>query len=109
MKIEMIKSAKGSDVDAKGISKPLKLFVAGEQYDLGESLAKAFIGMGVAKKVEAHVEPKPIQKPAPKPLPVDKKDKGKGAAPENKGAKCTQSSSRLRLRSLLAYLISRLT
>lgn len=71
MKIKMIKTAPGHDVNANGITQPAKVYEAEKEYDVNELLGKSFIAQKLAEAVSAK-----------KPVPENKGGKG---APENKG------------------------
>lgn len=102
----MTKTTLGSDRNQEGQALPVRSYVAGEEIEIGESLAKSFIRSGVAKAVEgdSHVEAsgkieraadrlaEEADKPAEQVAPEKGTKRGglfrkkdKGAAPENKG------------------------
>lgn len=73
-KIKMLKSNHGQDVSESGTALPVKLYEAGKEYDVGQSLAKTFC---VDMKIAEMAKDKPAKA-------ANKKGAG---APENKGAK----------------------
>ena len=50
MKIKMLESMKGSDRDKSGVALPVKNYIKGNVYDVGEKLANSFINLKIAKK-----------------------------------------------------------
>lgn len=80
MKIKMIKTSLGQDVDEKNCPLPVKSYEKGESYNVGESLAKTFLDMKVAEKGSS-------KKKAEEKMQKDseeKEDKKMEGAPENK-------------------------
>jgi hypothetical protein len=52
MKVKMLKTSEGSD-EAKGVNLGPKQYFADKEYELGPSLAGAFLSMGVAVECKA--------------------------------------------------------
>lgn len=80
MKVKMIKSSHGHDTSSLGVTCPRgKLYEQGKEYDVGHSLAKAFLDVGAAKLVEkpAKAEKSPDKKSAPRKKPKKKSKKKK--------------------------------
>lgn len=92
-KITMQESAFGADATEAGQSFGVKLYEAGETYDVGSELARCFCdALKLAKPArgksldEAPAAPAVEETISPPPAPGSKK-KDLGAAPENKAAR----------------------
>ncbi len=53
VKVKMLKSENGQDVDSKGIAYPVRTYKVGEVYSMGASLARSLVSMEACEVIEA--------------------------------------------------------
>jgi len=74
MKIKMLNSSNGADIDENGVSLGVKSYLKGDEYEVGEELGEGFIKRKLAEPVSAS------------PKKEEPENKDAGAPAENKAA-----------------------
>lgn len=73
--VKMLVNENGCDQAKNGSTLPVKSYVKGQEYDIGDSLAKAFLNMKVCEVIKKRSEPKKN---------TDSNEKQSDKVPENK-------------------------